>query len=101
MLIPGLGLAGGTNRMRVLQTFDLNDCFAAVQAQLKDVFRAAVEGGVTFFDTAEVFFIVIPAWPAQQCTKGPLISVSMPCPSDHLPAIMTGLAHMHNVHSRS
>ncbi len=30
------------------------DCLAAVQAQLQDVFAAAVEGGVTFFDTAEV-----------------------------------------------
>ena len=30
------------------------DCLAAAQAQLQDVFAAAVEGGVTFFDTAEV-----------------------------------------------
>ncbi|KAA6425383.1 MAG: hypothetical protein FRX49_04876 [Trebouxia sp. A1-2] len=31
------------------------DCLAAAQAQLQDVFAAAVEGGVTFFDTAEVY----------------------------------------------
>ena len=30
------------------------DCLAAAQAQLQEVFAAAVEGGVTFFDTAEV-----------------------------------------------
>ncbi len=30
------------------------DCLAAAQAQLQDVFAAAVKGGVTFFDTAEV-----------------------------------------------